>query len=98
VRENGSFVAVDQPWHAEAQRLWNEGLSGGKIAERLGVTKNMVVGHVKRAGLRSHAAINRNGCEYKGSTLFTRLDAVHARFDRTMEELNRNKARYYAAE
>jgi hypothetical protein len=83
----------DYPWFNEAEEMWDAGVSASAIAEKFGVTKNVIIGFRSRRGWLPH---NEGGGQ--PSTLFTRLDAVHAKFDRTMAELNRNKSRYHAAE
>lgn len=55
-------TAIQAGWTDErtalAVKLWQEGLSGSRIAERLGVTRNAVIGKLHRLGMppRSKAA------------------------------------------
>jgi hypothetical protein len=45
---------------AQLSKLWDEGLTCSQIAERLGVTKNAVVGKVRRMKLRPRRASTGN--------------------------------------
>jgi hypothetical protein len=82
-------------WYAEAEAMWNAGVGPGDIARHFGVTKNVIIGLGRRRWRKMRVVSGRQ----PPSTLHTRLDAIHAKFDAVMAELDRNKARhYYAAE
>lgn len=38
--------------------LWNAGISSNKIADKLGVTRNSVMGKISRLGLHRHLVVN----------------------------------------
>lgn len=69
------------PWHAEAEEMWNAGTAPSEIARHFGVSKNVIAGLGSRrwARLREPLIPLR-----EPSTLFTRLAAIHAKFERLL--------------
>ncbi len=60
------------PWTPEREKtcadLWNDGLSAGQIAKRLGgTTRNAVVGKIHRMGLQGRPKDTRNTKGYQGA-------------------------------
>ena len=68
---------------AEMQRLWEQepDVNSAQIAERLGVTKNVVIGQACRRGWTP-----RRAPIYEPTTLPQRLDALHSSMDALLIE------------
>ena len=102
--DRGRALPDIRPWEAEAEAMWDDGETAKVIALKFGVTKNTVVGLARRRGWTPKESTwighqrGPGSNKPRSSTLFTRLDAIHAKFDAVMKELNRNKALYRAAE
>lgn len=71
------------------QRLWetDPSITAEKLAAKYGVTKNAVLGLVRRRGWKNRGDIK------PVRTLFDRLQALHDRMDRLLEE-TKNVGRY----
>jgi hypothetical protein len=89
---------ISAPDLARMQQLWEDSLelSAAMIAERFGVTKNVVIGRATRGQWK------RRGPSRPPSTIFSRLDAIHARMDQVLAEaaaaVERDRQKRAAAE
>lgn len=73
-------------WSAENRierlcELWKTGMTTALMAVELGTTKNAIIGMRARLGLKERAPIGP-----EPTTLFQRMDAIHANVDRVIAE------------
>lgn len=73
-------IEIESPWDAptteELVRLWETGLSANKIARCLGVSKNAVIGKVRRMKLPGRPSPIRNFEQYAVKARKARIEAL----------------------
>jgi hypothetical protein len=75
------MVMITAEQKVEARHLWEvEGLSGGEIGIRLGLTKNTIAGMAHRGEWMAR------GPRSLPTTVFQRCDALHAKLDAVLAE------------
>lgn len=73
--------------HAKAREMWEAGRTAGQIAQRLGVTRNAIIGLANRGKWPPHGEAQQWLTGPEPTTLFERLDALHAKFDAVVKAI-----------